>query len=71
MTLEFKSDELTAQEEIDIIRMLNSRQPLVGVGKDRRYHNKKKENGKLQIRVENKLLKGSNKFRNVWIKPIY
>jgi len=71
MKLELIKGELDPQEERDIIKMLLSSVPLVGFGKDRTYQNTENKKTELKIRVENRLLKGSNKFRNVWIKPIY
>ena len=71
MKLQLISGELDQQEEKDIIKMLNSSVPLFGFGINRTYQNTDKKGRELKIRVENTLLKGSNKFRNVFVKPIY
>jgi len=71
MKLELIDGVLDAQEEKEIIKMLNSSVPLVGFGVDRTYQRTDKVGAELKIRVENKLLPGSKRFRNVWIKPLY
>ncbi len=71
MKLQLISGELDTQEERDIIKMLDSSSSGFGFGQDRTYKSIGKQGAELKIRVENILLKGSKKFRNVWIKPIY
>ncbi len=71
MKLELISGELDTQEERDIIKMLRSTSIFYGFGANRTYQNTDKKKGILKIRVENTLLKGSAKIRNVFVKPIY
>ena len=71
MKLQLIEDVLDIQEEKDIIKMLNSRFPKVGFGKNRTYQNTDKKKDVLKIRVENILIMTSERFTNVWIKPIY
>ena len=71
MKLELIKGELDKQENSDILRMLNSSSMGFGFGINRTYKNLDKVKSVLKIRVEDTLLKGSNKFRNVFVKPIY
>jgi hypothetical protein len=71
MKLELRDGVMSTQEEKDIIKMLKSRFPKVGFGVNRTYQNTDKKKDVLKIRVENTLLTSSDKFTNVWIKPIY
>jgi hypothetical protein len=71
MKLQLISGELDTQETNDIIKMISKVSSGFGFGANRTYKNTDKVDGVLKIRVENTLLKGSNKFRNVFVKPIY
>ena len=71
MKLELISGELDTQEEKDILKMLTSSSMGFGFGLNRTYKNLDRVGTVLKIRVESTLLKGSNKFRNVFVKPIY
>ena len=71
MKLELIKGELDTQEEKDIIKMLSRSSTGFGFGLNRTYKNIDKVKSVLKIRVENTSLKGSDKFRNVFVKPIY
>ena len=71
MKLELIKGELNKQENIDIVKMLDSSSTGFGFGINRTYKNLDKVKNVLKIRVEDTLLKGSKKFRNVFVKPLY
>jgi len=71
MKLQLISGELDTQEEKDILKMLTSSSSGFGFGVNKTYKNLDKVENVLKIRVESTLLKGSKKFRNVFVKQIY
>ena len=70
MKLQLISGELDTQEEKDIIRMLK-RKGTFDFGLNRTYKHVGVNGAEMEIRIEDTLAVGSDRFRSVDVKPIY